>query len=253
MIKIGEAYLSENGNTKGKAGDQTGKEVRVASFKLLSGTYNHFRFKDKTVADKMAHIIRCLCENDLVGYSQLERNTLYRNLWQENFNHTKLARYSNTDCSALVNAVCVCAGIENLKYDPFDGNAFTTRNMTEKLLASGFNKVSGDPLPGDIYVWPGKHTFMITNEGAPAYNTGKVYTLKSAMNVRPEPSLNNTPLKAKDMTANARKNLTAAGRLRSGTRVTCKEIREDKTRVWMRIPSGWIVAYNKKTDRVYIG
>lgn len=91
------------------------------------------------------------------------------------------------------------------------------------------------------------------NGSAPAstlspYQIGQTYTLQSDMYVRQTP--NGSKVKFDSLTADGKKN----GRydddgnaiLKKGTRVTCKGMSEN----WMKIPSGWVCAYN--STKTYI-
>lgn len=74
------------------------------------------------------------------------------------------------------------------------------------------------------------------------YEVGKVYTLQSDMYVRQTP--NGAKIKYDSLTMDGKKNgkYDDEGNaiLKKGTRVTCKGMSEN----WMKVPSGWICAYN---------
>lgn len=80
------------------------------------------------------------------------------------------------------------------------------------------------------------------------YKVGNVYTLQSDMYVRQTP--NGTKIKYDSLTQDGKKNgkFDDEGNaiLKKGTRVTCRALSEN----WMKIPSGWICAYNSK--KIYI-
>ena len=80
------------------------------------------------------------------------------------------------------------------------------------------------------------------------YEVGKVYTLQSDMYVRQTP--NGTKIKYDSLTEDGKKNgkFDDEGNaiLNKGTRVTCKAMSEN----WMKIPSGWVCAYN--STKTYI-
>lgn len=80
------------------------------------------------------------------------------------------------------------------------------------------------------------------------YEVGKVYTLQSDMYVRQTP--NGAKIKYDSLTMDGKKNgkYDEEGNaiLKKGTRVTCKGMSEN----WMKVPSGWICAYN--STKTYI-
>ena len=80
------------------------------------------------------------------------------------------------------------------------------------------------------------------------YQIGQVYTLQSDMYVRQTP--NGSKIKYDSLTEDGKKNgkFDDDGNaiLNKGTRVTCKAMSEN----WMKIPSGWVCAYN--STKTYI-
>ena len=80
------------------------------------------------------------------------------------------------------------------------------------------------------------------------YQIGQVYTLQSDMYVRQTP--NGSKIKYDSLTQDGKKNgkFDDDGNaiLNKGTRVTCKAMSEN----WMKIPSGWVCAYN--STKTYI-
>lgn len=96
------ASIDERGKISGgKAGDQTGKEVKEGAYYDFGQTH-YIRFKSRTRAKRAANIAKYLAVNDHVGYCQSTRDTLYDTLKQHGWDVTKLYDYCNTDCSALV-------------------------------------------------------------------------------------------------------------------------------------------------------
>ena len=174
MIKIAHASISEHNTVNGKAGDQTHKEVCVRDwYKSASKPWTAvLRHPDDKISFKMADYALMIAENDCVGYSQAERNTLYKQLELHNFD---VASYlasnypTNTDCSAFMTAVAVCAGIDRLRYT---SNAPTTRSMVLAFKNAGFNVLTDSQYldgydylrKGDILVRDG-HTVIVLNSG----------------------------------------------------------------------------------------
>ena len=94
-----------------------------------------------------------------------------------------------------------------------------------------------------------KEVYAALGNAEPAsWQIGQTYTTQQDLNVRREPNGDKLPFLA--LTPNAQKhsfvgpNGTAV--LRRGTRVTVKDIKEDGSCVWLKIPSGWICGKNSK-------
>lgn len=111
MVKVGSARIDEHNNAVGgKAGDQTGKEVAIEPY------YNHrlgwymLRAKDSDKARKIGLAMTEACLNDNIGYDQsgrydvIERLKIYGRL-------AKINKPTEADCSSLVRACCIQAGI----------------------------------------------------------------------------------------------------------------------------------------------
>ena len=91
------------------------------------------------------------------------------------------------------------------------------------------------------------------SESTAAYTVGKVYTIKvnTALNVRKGPGTNYALVGYANLTADGKKHSNGLSALRSGTRVTCLEVKTiSPTNVWIRIPSGWISAIDGTKKRV---
>lgn len=79
----------------------------------------------------------------------------------------------------------------------------------------------------------------------PSYKVDATYTVQvNDLNVRTGAGSNYSKKSKKQLTPDGQKNADAEGRLRKGTRVTCQEIKKNGKEIWIRIPSGWICAYN---------
>lgn len=76
------------------------------------------------------------------------------------------------------------------------------------------------------------------------YVVGRTYTIcaSDSLNVRRGPGVKYALVGYNNLTADAKRHATANGALRSGTRVTCKDVKIEGNNVWMKIPSGWICA-----------
>lgn len=181
-VLIGTASKDENGKyIGGKVGDQTKVEVYIRSYYSFGYT-TVLRCKDSKLAESIATACEQGCENQNIGYSQSTRNTAYIEAQKVGFNISKIATPCNTDCSAFVTLVCVCGGIDSLKYS---GNAPTTSTMISKFKSTGLfdsltdsKYLSSDKYlkRGDILVAPGKHTVMVLSNGS---NIFSITTLPS--------------------------------------------------------------------------
>ncbi len=182
---IGHACKNENGTYKdGQAGDQTKVEVYIRTW------YNRpwnviLRAKDNLVREKIAKAMELACQNDKIGYSQLQRNTLWNNIKNNNFDPSKTTKEVNTDCSALVCVCCAYAGIP-IQYLQIGNNSLTTSTLRKYLLQSGMFEVITDKeylindknlLRGDILLYEGHHTAVNLNDGINAKNTTELKSL----------------------------------------------------------------------------
>lgn len=83
------------------------------------------------------------------------------------------------------------------------------------------------------------------------YKVGTTYTTQVILKVRNGAGTNNKQKTYSQLTDNAKANAYSTGVnkgcLKKGTRVTCLEVKNVGSDIWIRIPSGWIAGYyNKK-------
>ena len=166
IVTLGHAVGDERGKSSGgKAGNQTGQELRLQEWYKRAKGWNHvLRAKKKSIAKKIAQAAKACVANKHIGYDQSQRTTLYREALNSKWDIAKIKTDCETDCSALV-AVCLnVAGIAISK-DIYTGN------MVDKIMETGsFNDLtaakytqSPDELSvGDILVGPG-HTAIVVN------------------------------------------------------------------------------------------
>lgn len=169
-MKIIQSSISENGTTKGNAGDQTGKELNIKEW------YNRpwdavIRYKDSEISSKAVKIAKTLTESNLVGYSQADRNSLYNVLKKYNFDITRYIASgvkTNCDCSSFVYAcfACVLPRLRN------DNNAPTTHTFIDffdnyefsVFTNENYTRSSKNLLNGDILLSIGKHTAIVYDD-----------------------------------------------------------------------------------------
>lgn len=181
-MKIVHASISERGNTgqEAKPGDQTGREVCIREWYSKPWAYV-LRYPDPETAAAAAVIAADLAGSNLTGYSQQDRNALYRELKKNKFtvsSYIKGGVKTSCDCSSFVYA-CYAVMVPVMRRD---GNAPTTSSMEKDYLAWGFKKLTGDVYTkspkllqtGDILVAPGKHTVMAYDADAGALHDAGV-------------------------------------------------------------------------------
>lgn len=169
-VRIGHASIDENGRaTGGVAGDQTGKELCTRDW-YTKGWNVLLRPVRAGLAEKSAAAMEAACRNELIGYDQQGRNTLYEKAKAVNFLLDAIAKACECDCSSLVH-VCAIAGGAKLEYG---GNGLTTRTMVAAFVASGdYIKLTDSKYltadkylkRGDILVKEGSHTAMVLTNG----------------------------------------------------------------------------------------
>ena len=214
-VTIGSARIDERGKTAGGApGDQTGKEVSAQAFYAHTKGWRVFRPKDTAAAEKLAAAMRAACANENIGYSQGERNALWKLVRDKGYDPAKADEKTSCDCSSLARVCCAYAGIMT--------GDFTTESEPKALAATGaFTELSGAAYTktgeklqaGDILVTASKgHTAVVLT---PARASGTV--LKDGKwNVR----------------SGAGKGFVSLGTLAGGTALTVLERTEDG---WLRV------------------
>lgn len=161
MIKVGSARIDENGNANwGKAGDQNGKEVAIEPYYSHRLGWYMLRAKDENVARKIGLAMTEACLNDNIGYDQSGRYGVIECL-KVYGRIAKINKPTEADCSSLVRACCIQAGIQV--------GDFNTASEVSVLERTGaFNKaVAVTPSTklqiGDILVTRSKgHTVIVT-------------------------------------------------------------------------------------------
>ena len=173
MSLHGWASQDERGKlTGGKAGDQTGKEVKTGQWYNFGQKYV-LRYKNRSKAHKHAEALRKICERNLAGYDQGQRLTLYNELNKVNFDVDKLKAKCECDCSSLQNACAIIAGARKIQASAYTGIMVDVykRSPDFEVLTDKKYLTSGDYLlEGDISVAPGKHTIGCIVDGPKASN-----------------------------------------------------------------------------------
>ncbi len=170
-VYIGNAVHDENGKAKGgQPGDQTGREVVTQPWYKNKKAWRVFRPKDRDVAKMIAEAMRSACANDLIGYDQSDRNTLYAVAGKVGYDPARVTTPCECDCSSLVRVCCAYAGVML--------GHFNTASEPSILLKSGrFDELVGTEYAdhsdrlreGDVLVTSVKgHTCVVLNDGSKA-------------------------------------------------------------------------------------
>lgn len=172
-VYVGGASIDENGKGHGgRAGNQTGRELRKQPWYAHSKHWRVFRAKDAGVAARIAACMAAAIANRHIGYDQYQRNTLYSEAAKFGFDVSRVTKDVETDCSALVRVCCAFAGITGLPAD------FRTTNEPKNLIKTGaFTELTGEKYTkrsdylkaGDILCTASQgHTVVVLNDGARA-------------------------------------------------------------------------------------
>lgn len=132
-IKISHASIDENGSIKGgKAGDQTGKEVKISNWYKSNWDFVA-RPKKREIADRMVKEAIAGANNPNIGYDQGERNDLLAEAKKVGYDLSKITTPCEADCSSFVSVCVLAAGVKI----PYSSNLPTTSNLRAKLKATG--------------------------------------------------------------------------------------------------------------------
>ena len=140
-VLIGNASISENGTIRGKAGDQTGKEVTTRKWYKHSKGWYALECLVPGMAEYIAEAMEKACANPDIGYNQYENNTLWENVKANGYDPSQTTKKVNTDCARLVRVcvqyACVKCGMDIIIPD------FYTATMANVLVKTGlFRKLT---------------------------------------------------------------------------------------------------------------
>ena len=179
-VQLACASIDERGKISGgKAGNQTGKELRIRNYYVHSKGWRVLRCIHPEMRPLIAQAMKAAVNNRNIGYDQNQRNTLYKQVQNAGFDPAKATTPCETDCSALVR-VAVLYALRKC------GNGasvadFYTANEASILLKTGlFTEMEGTRYTrrsdylcaGDILVTRTKgHTEVVLNNGSRADTT----------------------------------------------------------------------------------
>lgn len=174
--KIGHASISENGTMRGKAGDQSGREVCTRNWYKHSKGWVLLRCKDARMRAYIAEAMEKACANDDIGYDQLENQTLWNDIKGRGYVPGKTTQAVETDCARLVRVCCqyACEQVGNGKtipdfYTATEASTLKKTGLFDKLTASKYTAQDDYLLRGDILVTKTKgHTAVVLTSGSKA-------------------------------------------------------------------------------------
>lgn len=169
MVIIIHAVGDEHGNSHGgKAGDQTGREVRIQDWYLREAGWScAIRAKASSVAEKIAASAEAIANNPYVGYDQYERTTMWELAKGLKWRFEKIKTPCETDCSNMVSACVNAAGIK-LSKDVYTGNLAEALIKTEAFDIYTSKRYRDKPFwlrRGDILLGTG-HVCIVISNGA---------------------------------------------------------------------------------------
>lgn len=164
------ASSDERGKLKGgKAGDQTGNEVKCGSIYNFGQT-RVYRCADRKYAVKIGAAAKAIALNDNFGYCQTHRTSSYTALKNANWIVENVKSPVEIDCSELaacaVNVAYGKALLSSAVYSGNIGNALISTGYFTELKASKYLGKSEYIECGDIIVAPGKHVIVAYTDGS---------------------------------------------------------------------------------------
>ena len=165
MVIIGSARIDERGNAnRGKTGDQNNREVATEPYYRHRLGWYLLRPKEAAVAKKISLAMVEACLNNNIGYDQSERYGII-NCLEKYGRIAKINEPTEADCSSLVRACCIQAGI-------LVGDFNTSSEVAVLEKTGAFNKavvVANDTklCAGDILVTRTKGHTVVVTEGYP--------------------------------------------------------------------------------------
>ena len=165
MIEVGSARIDERGNANwGKAGDQNSREVATEPYYKHRLGWYLLRPKEAAVARKIGLAMVEACLNHNIGYDQSERYGII-NCLKKYGRIAKINEPTEADCSSLVRACCIQAGL-------LVGDFNTSSEVAVLEKTGAFQKavvVTNDTklCAGDVLVTKVKGHTVIVTEGYP--------------------------------------------------------------------------------------
>jgi hypothetical protein len=166
-VLIGAARTDEDGDVRGRLpGDQRQNEVMIHDWYFDEWTAV-LRPKTKKLANSLVKLMTKACQNSHIGYSQVNRLTLYHEAVKVDFELDRIETDCDCDCSSLVAVCCIGSGLDIVP-TIYTGNMIDVIMETgkfTKLLKTEYTNTSGYLEPGDILVSPFNHTAIVLTPG----------------------------------------------------------------------------------------
>lgn len=177
-VKIGHAVHGETGNLKGnKAGDYKGREVYIENWTYSAFSFSRYhwkcvlRAKDHNLARAIAANMKAVCKNNNIGYDQnsSDNATFYDAAKANGWDIAGVSKKCETTCS---NAVSVCLNAAGVRMP----RKWHTSRMKKSLMDTGlfdcytkaeYVKSANKLVPGDILLYPGRHTAVVVESDNP--------------------------------------------------------------------------------------
>lgn len=157
----------------GQYGDQTGREFRVRDWYDFGQTVCLW-YPDNKVNELVAWVYRFMCENDLHGYCQTHRISLWDAIVRAGYDIAKVNEQTESDCSsstiAAIKLVGYMLGIDSLKDvnpDAYTGNLELVLTNAGYIASRDgkYLRSENNLLPGYILLKPGSHVVVeLANE-----------------------------------------------------------------------------------------
>lgn len=178
------ASANEYGKTTGgKAGDQTGKEVKCGNIYNFGQT-RVYRCADRKYAVKIGAAAKAIALNNNFGYCQGHRTTSYNALKNANWIVANVKTPVEIDCSMLGGcSVNVAYGKQLISSSVYSGNigrALLATGLFKELKASKYLGKSEYIECGDIIVAPGKHVIVAYTDGSKTTQNTITTTIQGA-------------------------------------------------------------------------
>lgn len=188
MIKVAEAIGSETGGKDGQAGDQTGNEILVRTFKKRSYEFTEYlRCTDRGMAARAAQFATRIAACSRFGYSQRNRWAGAKNIEAVGADRLEEAVAGDFDCSSLAIECYRLAGCPRLDMTGYTGNIRKLLKNTGYFEDCDLSNVETAQV-GDLMNAPGIHVLIVVGGGSapaptPTPSTGQ-YVLVKGDNVR---------------------------------------------------------------------
>ena len=179
-VQLACASIDERGKISGgKAGNQTGKELRIRNYYVHSKGWRVLRCIHPEMRPLIAAAMKSAVNNRNIGYDQNQRNTLYKQVQNAGFDPAKATTPCETDCSALARVAVMyalrkCGNGASIAdfYTANEASILLKTGLFTEMEGSRYTRRSDYLCAGDILVTRTKgHTEVVLNNGSRADTT----------------------------------------------------------------------------------